>query len=273
MAKRLRFSRFKRLPGIYRIGERKPPDPNLEPQRLTLYLAAKVLDRAEEQARRAGAESAREYCERLLERAIELEHAREVMADAEARRGPLEGLDAIANDPDYLREWNASATSRDRRSRAREEPTEMPPENSDSGPSDQATAPSAAPLGVPQSASLAAVLVLRHAALVGDDPSAFLPTLRRGEAINSASAQELIRALGDLEVEHRGASSLDRRLAYALHRLAFEGQVLVTEAWPGTPTDEPTVDILRIIQEAVDRVLSGEDIRYFAPETGPERPL
>jgi hypothetical protein len=89
--------------------------------------------------------------------------------------------------------------------------------------------------------------------------------------VSSAASQELLQALRDLEVEHRSATTIDRRLAYALHRLAFEGQVQLTDAWSTEPVDEPTVDVLRIVQESVDRVLSGEDIRYFAPEPGPER--
>ena len=73
---------------------------------------------------------------------------------------------------------------------------------------------------------------------------------------------ELLQALNALEVEYRNARAIDRRVAYALHRLAFEGQVLHTDAWAGAWPAE-TVRILRVVQEAVDRVLSGEDIRYY----------
>ena len=55
---------------------------------------------------------------------------------------------------------------------------------------------------------------------------------------------------------------IDRRVAFALHRLAFEGQLLVSEGWPALGQDAATVSLLRAVQEAVDRVLSGEDIRY-----------
>jgi hypothetical protein len=125
----------------------------------------------------------------------------------------------------------------------------------------------------PPESSRAAEVVLRHAALIGDDASALLPTLRRGAPIDAAAAQELLAALRELEVLYRGTPSIDRKVAYALHRLAFEGQVLITDAWPGAPVDEGTVDVLRIVQEAVDRVLSGEDIRYFAPQQRPEGSL
>jgi hypothetical protein len=261
------------LPGIYRFGDQKPPDPGLEPQRISLYLPDRLLERAEAQALRSGFDTVQHYCEHLLTRAIENEHAREVMEEAEAKRGPLEGLDAVANDPAYLAEWTASASPRGRRNA---QPSNNPPPD-DPAPdtlilmddtSSKTPEPSAEP-----SQSPAAKVVLRHAAMLGDDPSGFLPTLRRQETIDASSAQELIRALHDLEVELRAATRLDRRLAYALHRLAFEGQVLLTDGWSDLPIDEGTVDVLRIVQEAVDRVLSGEDIRYYAPGAGPERPL
>jgi hypothetical protein len=67
----------------------------------------------------------------------------------------------------------------------------------------------------------------------------------------------------------RDATSLDRTFAFALHRLAFEGQVLLTDAHSDAAADPATVDALRRVQEAVDRVLSGEDIRYYpSPDSG-----
>jgi hypothetical protein len=107
-------------------------------------------------------------------------------------------------------------------------------------------------------------MVLRHAAPGVYDPSSFLAALRRGEPPEPAAARELLDALGALERFHEGESLIDRRLAFALHRLAFEGQVLLTDAWE-RPVDAPTVALLRAVQEAVDRILSGEDIRYDRP--------
>ena len=46
----------------------------------------------------------------------------------------------------------------------------------------------------------------------------------------------------------------------------FEGQILHTDAWPGA-FDAWTVDTLRAVQEAVDRILSGQDIRYYPTES------
>ncbi|HMB03601.1 MAG TPA: hypothetical protein VKP69_07655, partial [Isosphaeraceae bacterium] len=114
MAKRPRYSRWRRLPGLYRLGENKGPDPNLEPQRLTVYLPGTVLDTAEALANKAGIETIQEYCTDLLRRAIDAERVREQVAEFEARRGPLEGLHQIANDPEYLAEWSALAGARER---------------------------------------------------------------------------------------------------------------------------------------------------------------
>lgn len=286
MARRLRFSRFRRLPGIYRIGERKRPDPDLEPQRLTLYLPAGALDQAEAQAMRAGIETIQEYCQGLLERAIELEHAREVVAETEAKRGSFEGLHEIANDPDYLAEWSGLNPGARREqppeeaaqpASATETVADEPAEGPEPAPAPQADGrpPAVATELVPPPLvpSAAARVVLRHAVLLGDDPGALLAMLRRSEPVDPATGQELLQALAELEVQHRASGQLDRRVAYALHRLAFEGEILITNAWSGVMPDEATVDLLRIIQEAVDRVLSGEDIRYFAPDGGPERRL
>ena len=76
-----------------------------------------------------------------------------------------------------------------------------------------------------------------------------------------------------LEAEYQGAGTIHRQVAYALHRLALEAQVLQTDAWPGGDFDAWTVDTIRAVQEAVDRVLSGEDIRYYPTDFRPEDPL
>ena len=253
MAKRPAHSRYRRLPGHYRFGDRKPADPAAEPQLLSLYLPGTTLDQAEVQARRSGHATVQDYCEDLLRSAIEAKHDREQIQDIEARRGPMEGLKAIADDPEYLAELSANHTH------PHANPRPAPPAEWELLP------PEARKAG----RSTAAEITLRHAAAGVDDPSAFLPTLRRGEAIAPEVAAELLQALTDLEVELRDAPGLDRPLAYALHRLAFEGQVLLTDAWPGAAADPASIDVLRVVQEAVDRVLSGEDIRYFADGPAP----
>ena len=100
----------------------------------------------------------------------------------------------------------------------------------------------------------------RHLGFGGDE-WAFLPCLRRGIAVPAARSAELVAALDQLEIEHRGAEVLDRRMAHALHRLALESQVLLTDAWPGA-FDAPMIATIRTVQEAVERILSGQDIRY-----------
>ncbi len=253
LAKRPR-NLWRRPNGSFRLGQRGPAPLNLDEQRLTLYLPAHVLDSAEQQAAAAGVSTVQVYCARLLTDAIESERSREQVAGAEARQGALEGFRAITDDPEYLAEWSASASPREQRPEihfvdAPEPTARAEPE-------------------MPDSPSPAALVVLRHAASGSDDPTAFLPRLRRGEAIDEATSGELLQALNALEVEYRDARSIGRKVAYALHRLAFEGQVLHTDAWPGA-LDSATVHLLRVVQEAVDRVLSGEDIRYYAPGATP----
>jgi hypothetical protein len=265
VAKRPKYSRWRRLPGAHWINDQKLPDHRSELQRLTLYVPGSVLDRAELLAARASSATVQEYCADLLQRALADEAAKQRLEETEARRGPLVGLDAIANDLAYLSEWSASSTAMAAGRNHLEPGPESSPEvmaiedrsERDSGP-------------IPAEHDGAAEIVFRHAALGAEDPSGLLPSLRRGEPVGPEAARELLQALIDLERAHRDADRLDRRLAYALHRLAFEGQVLLTDAWPGAGGDPATVDVLRLVQEAVDRVLSGLDIRYYRREPGTE---
>ena len=75
-------------------------------------------------------------------------------------------------------------------------------------------------------------------------------------------ATELLDALRRIEAEQEGATVLDRQLSYALHRLAMESQVMLTEAWPGA-FDRPMVGTIRAVQEMVERILSGRDVRFY----------
>jgi hypothetical protein len=89
----------------------------------------------------------------------------------------------------------------------------------------------------------------------------FLPTLRRGEIPRSSTIEELGAALVEIHRELAGRSDLDRHLAFAIHRLAFESQVLHTDAWPDA-FDNATIDAIRAIQAAADRILSGHSDIY-----------
>src|SRR5215470_12253025 len=84
VAKRPRHSRWRRLPGVYRFGDQKWPDPNQELQRLTLYITGEVLDRAEAQALRLGYPSAQDYCTDLVVQSVEDQRVREKVAEVEA---------------------------------------------------------------------------------------------------------------------------------------------------------------------------------------------
>jgi hypothetical protein len=120
--------------------------------------------------------------------------------------------------------------------------------------------------------SAAIDVISRHVGS-GDDESGFLPCLRRGEPVPATKAAELIFALNQREEELKGASDIDRRTAHCLHRLALESQVLLTDAWPGA-FDDRVITVIRTVQESVERILSGQDIRYYPQAHGPgsERP-
>jgi len=261
LAKRLAYSRWKRLPGLFRTGQAAAPAEG-EPRRLILYLPEGLADRAEEQAMAAGFATVQEYCERLLADAVGAEDDRRKIERAEVRRGHLHGLDAIASDPEYLAEWSASAAvPAPAPATSHAPPVAHPVEDG------RAIAWATGGDGAMTVERPAIDVVSRHAADGLDDPGAILPALRRGEPIPIGAAGELLAALVTLEEQLSGEATIERRLAYALHRLAFEGQVLLTDAYPGVPAEAETVESLRSVQEAVARVLSGQDVRY---RPGPE---
>ena len=105
MPKRPRFSRWRRLPGVFRTGDHRPADSGTDLDRIILYIPARILDLAEALAEKAGVPTVQDYCALLLMRSLENERVQQKVADFEARRGPLEGLKQIADDPDYLAEW------------------------------------------------------------------------------------------------------------------------------------------------------------------------
>jgi hypothetical protein len=252
--KRPKYSRYGRLPGVHWITEKRIPGPEADLERLTLYLPGGVIDQAMVLTRRARAQSLQAFCEGLLQAAIEGPHAvAETWEDADSTAPPSHGIDAIAGDVEYLVEWSASIQS---------------------PPSPEAPAlPSPRPVE-PDGRSAAEILVLRHADPENGNDTGLLATLRRGETIPPDSAHELLQALVDLEAQFRDATQLDRKLSYALHRLAFEGQVLLTDAFPGLASDIVTLETLRKVQEGADRVLSGQDIRYYpeGPTPGGDLP-
>ena len=295
MGDKNRFSRWRRLPPVFRSGEHKLPGYEDETQRLTLYLPGSLLDLAQEFADQDEIPSIQEFCSRLLARSLEAERSRRRVADVEARRGRLKGLDEVAHDPDYLAEWQGRRELANPRNDGLHAP--IPPtgeltvplvhlpdaEAADPATSDGsigppltvrvATGPRPEPVVadklVPEIIDGRAMDILwKHVGPEGGDPDGFLPRMRRGEPVPATSAAELLAALRSLEEENRGTRALDRKLAYALHRVALESQVLMTEAWPGA-FDEPTIEAVRAVQEMVERILSGEDVRYYADAGDP----
>src|SRR5262249_4708705 len=112
VAKRPRFSRWRRLPPVFRSGEHRPVGTGNEQDRIILYLPTRILDLAEKLAEKAGIPAIQDYCARLLARAIESEQVQQKVAEFEAKRGPLKGLKEIADDPDYLAEWQVRSEVR-----------------------------------------------------------------------------------------------------------------------------------------------------------------
>jgi hypothetical protein len=301
VAKRPRFSRWRRLPPVFRSGEHRPIGSGNELDRIILYLPSRLLDLAEVLAEKAGVPAVQDYCARLLARALEAEQVQQKVARVEARRGPLEGLNAIAEDADYLAEWQAQSEVKPDPPPGRaiggqaahpgpilphaedtitvdlvlgdgDDDAMEPPVEPVAGEPVEEPGDANRPVSVPiPMSSQPAVRVLtdrsalevlwRHVGRGGDD-DAFLPCLRRGVAVAEPKITELIRALNQLETAYRGAEVLDRRVAHALHRLALESQVLLTDAWPGV-FDARMIAGIRSVQEAVERILSDEDIRYY----------
>jgi hypothetical protein len=310
--KRPRFSRWRRLPGVFRTGDNRPATSGTELDRIILYVPARILDLAEALAEKAGVSTIQDYCALLLMQALENERVHQKVADFEARRGPLEGLKQIAADPDYLAEWQESSDAKpdgppqsgpnhgaagqialvrndsmpvdidysevevrplesDRKSFVCPDADQETDDERQSSPSspDAGITPtvSLTPMVLKMSDSLAADVISRHAGS-GEDQRGFLPCLRRGEPVPGAKSAELIYALNQLEEELRGSDAIDRRTAHALHRLALESQVLLTDAWPGV-FDERVITVIRTVQEAVERILSGQDIRYYPAPQAP----
>ena len=215
-----------------------------------------------------------EYCAGLLGRAIEVERVKAHMVEVEVKRGPLEGFNEVTGDPDYLAEWHEQSESRETAA-GRPQPL-----NEDSSPSPQhgespervlvRIEPAPRVIGrviteriVPEVLDGTALeAILSHVGPGDREPHGFLPSLRRGQPVSPAGVSELMAALHQIEADQHGASMLDRRLAYALYRLALESQVLLTEAWPGV-FDDRTIGAIRAVQEMVERILSGQDIRYY----------
>ncbi len=312
MPKRPRFSRWRRLPGVFRTGDNRPTNSGTELDRIILYVPARILDLAEALAEKAGVATVQDYCALLLMQSLENERVHQKVADFEARRGPLEGLKQIAADPDYLAEWQESSDAKpdgppqsgpnhdatgqialvrnesmpvdivysEVEVRPLESDADSPgrPEDKPAADDERQSIPDSPDAGMiptvslnptvlKMSDSLAADVILRHAGS-GEDQWGFLSCLRRGEPVPGAKSAELIYALNQLEEELRGSDSIDRRTAHGLHRLALESQVLLTDAWPGV-FDERVITVIRSVQEAVERILSGQDIRYYPAPQAP----
>ncbi len=295
MAKRNPYSRWRRLPPVFRSGQHKLPDPGEDPQRIIIYLPSAVLDQAETLAVKAGVPTIQEYCSKLLGAAIEVERVKAHLVEVEEKRGPMEGFKEVTDDPSYLTEWHERSGSREI------EPAQPPavdPPASEAVSAvrfleDETTKPTDHPAPGPEPGDMTGRVVVRieparwtvepviterivpevldgaateavlfHVGTDAQQPGAFLPSLRRGQPPSPAGISELMAALQQVEADQRGVSMLERKLAYALYRLALESQVLITEVWPRA-FDDRTLSAIRAVQEMVERILSGQEIRYY----------
>ena len=282
-------------PPVFRIGEVKLPDRNLEPQRLTLYLPGGLLDTAEAQAERAGVETVQEYCADLLA----ARHRGRAGPRAGRRdRGAARAAGRAARDrrrPRIPRRVERPGRCAGRR-RPRALPGSNPPPAREPAPERASTAaepraggrhprgarhrgrtlaPDDAARRWPRPADLrarrpAAEVVLRHAGQAGDDPAGVPPVPAAGESV-LAEVAELAQALQTLEVEYRGTPrSTAGRLRPAPAGASRRRSCTPT---PGRARfDDWTVDTLRAVQEAVERILSGQDIRYYPHRPADRRP-
>jgi hypothetical protein len=254
VAQPLRFSRWKRIAGLKRAREHMVTTHLQERDRLTLYLPGRVIERAETLAARSGLPTVQAYCEGLLERAIAAEHAR-IKVDASVMMndvyssldemigesgGPIEPVDEESS-PE-----NVVVVASERK-------LEVAPQRPDRvEPSDQAV-----------TAADTLARLLHHAALDRDPASnGFLGTLRRGERPSEEVVRDLDHVLAELDGLLRGRMEIDRRIAYTLHRLALEAQVLLSDAWTHLANDRALVDQVYAMQQAVDHILSGHEISY-----------
>ena len=94
MAKRPRFSRWRRLPGVFRTGEHRPADSGTELDRIILYVPARILDLAEALAEKAGVPTVQDYCALLLMQALEKERVQQKVADFEVAARSARGFEA-----------------------------------------------------------------------------------------------------------------------------------------------------------------------------------
>ena len=237
---------------------------------MTLQLPIAVFETVEALAAKLEKTTLKEYCTELLIQAIEGERVLHHVEDYQERHGTLEGLAEIAEDPEYLSEWeaqsrakaasssesgeHAQATPQHYVSFVQEPPEELEPLNPEILPSEsredeprteQASAATISWSVDPVVTSIRenrmgnsleespAHIVQRHAGLDRQDQWSFLPCLRRGESVPASMIEELLDALKNVEGQNREATMVERTLAHALNRLALESQVLMTEAWPG----------------------------------------
>ncbi|GIW87504.1 MAG: hypothetical protein KatS3mg108_1828 [Isosphaeraceae bacterium] len=235
----LRFSRWRRLPGVHRILDRRLPTHAESLHRFTVYLPGRVIEDAESLARLRGLPHAQAYCEAVLIERVgwDVEQTKaEVMPpeppeaeDCEALAVEITACRPGAGVPLVVLDGS--------------DPTDSP-----------AMLP--APEPAPQ-----AEAARGHEPADPEIGSRFLASLRGGRPPSDDDLDALVKRLADLARRLSGSSQVDRRLAHRLFRLGLESQVLVTDAWPELGEDPRLIRKIRLIQEWAERVLGGVEPR------------
>ncbi len=249
MAKRRKRIR-PRVPGTFQSYQKEGLNVSSEPQRIVLYLPIELLDRIEQRALTEGMDSLQRYCEQLIINAFgDLDQRPkpkfESSPDPPVVRNALRSLDENLDLIESLSEAEEAMPSQQEEIRV-------------------ASAPTSTMLfeAIPEIVDDAVATILQHAGINDPQQRGLLSRLRASDQIDPNAFFGLWNALEQLENSLRESPILDRRLGFALHRLGFEGQILVSEPVSGTVFEEHVIQFVRLIQEKVDRILSGQDIRY-----------
>ena len=242
MSKQLRYSRWRRIQGLHRVTDQRLQTHRDEAQRLTLYLPGRLLDLAESLAIQSGNVTTQEYCESVLSRALEAEAA---SAEADRSRrldGPLLVIDEVAQDVVFAQ--STQRTDGLRLPGPRTASTSLPkfvtPKTVEADRFEAAVHRLKAEVE-PASSSLA--------------QETMLGCLRSGTPVGAAIAATLFDVLEVVAEQLRRSDEIPTGLCHLLFRLAFEPQVLLTEAWPQLAGDPTTLRAVRTVQELVESIL------------------
>jgi hypothetical protein len=248
----LKFSRFKRMPKVWRLGQDAPRaiDPLGDEFRVTVFLKNRQADRAERAAIDSGLGDLQAWCQATLRSIIDrLDDSGEIPGAFTpfVRQRPVAsaaeieaGLD-IPDDPQFLREWAGI-----------DEPATpaLPGPAPEEIQGDWIDAVTDQPLpGIPGADTTSAVSDFESLidSVVGP--------LREGRRPAEDDANRLAGAIERFSKSTSSETTLDRAIVKSLYRLSLETQVLITEVHPSLGLDLQVVTAVRRLQSAVGAVL------------------